>query len=319
MKRLIVNLKITALIFTVMFLICGITSLVSADAPTVESLYFRSGGPYNTGDRIIVWAVFSEPVTVTIQTGGWLSVGLEIIDYEPFLGTIESEADYVSVGSLPGESEQNVVKFRYTVRASDVDPDGVRIHANSINRFLSTITATTGGEEANYSHPAVAAASNQAVNAPTSQADALPSVSSEERARIAGALAMDRVIFNELRNATTDAHDWVELRNVSNADVMLDGWEVRIVTDAGTGIVILPSGTVLPPGGLLLLLNTDPDTPQMPLLMPEGNVVSVVDAGLILPQTPFTLLLRSPTAWEDSAGNYFFGHETPVTAPPPPA
>ena len=319
MKRLIVNRKITALIFTVMFLIYGITSLGSADAPTVTNLYFRSGGPYNTGGRIIIWAVFSEPVTVTIQDGGWLSVGLEIIDYEPFLGTIESEADYVSVGSVPGESLQNnVVKFRYTVRASDVDPDGVRIHANSINRFLSTITATTGGEEANYSHGAVAAASNQAVNAPTSQADALPSVSSEERARIAGALAMDRVIFNELRNATTDAHDWVELRNVSNADVTLDGWEVRIVTDAGTGIVTLPAGTVLPPGGLLLLLNTNPNAPQMPLSMPEGNVVSVVDAGLILPQTDFTLLLRSPTAWEDSAGNYFFGHETPVTAPPPP-
>ena len=88
------------------------------------------------------------------------------------------------------------------------------------------------------------------------QADALPSVSSEERARIAGALAMDRVIFNELRNATTDAHDWIELRNVTNADVTLDGWEVRIIADAGTGIVTLPPGTVLPAGGLLLLVNT---------------------------------------------------------------
>ena len=66
-------------------------------------------------------------------------------------------------------------------------------------------------------------------------ADALPSVSSEERARIAAALAMDRVIFNELRNATTDTHDWIELRNVSNADVTLEGWEVRIIADEGNG------------------------------------------------------------------------------------
>ena len=28
------------------------------------------------------------------------------------------------------------------------------------------------------------------------------------------------------------------------------------------------------------------------------------------------MLLRSPSAWEDSAGNYFFGHEKPPTAPP---
>ena len=153
-------------------------------------------------------------------------------------------------------------------------------------------------------------------NTLTSAADALPAVSSEERSRIADALAMDRVIFNELRNATTDTDDWVELRNVSDADVSLEGWQVRILTDEGTSIVTFPAGTVLPAGGLLLLVNTDPDAPEMPLSMPEGNVVSVVDAGLILPQTHFTLLLRSDTGWEDSVGNYFFGYEIPPTAPP---
>ena len=149
-----------------------------------------------------------------------------------------------------------------------------------------------------------------------STADALPGVSSEERSRIAAALAMDRVIFNELRNATTDTHDWIELRNISDADITLDGWEVRIIASEGTGVVTLPAGTVLPAGELLLLVNTDPDAPEMPLSIPEGNVVSLVDAGLILPQANFTLLLRSPTGWEDSVGNYFFGHEIPPTAPP---
>ncbi|MDE0683302.1 MAG: dockerin type I domain-containing protein, partial [Candidatus Poribacteria bacterium] len=42
----------------------------------------------------------------------------------------------------------------------------------------------------------------------------------------------------------------------------------------------------------------------------------LVDAGLILPQTSFTLLLRSLESWEDSVGNYFFGHDIPPTAPP---
>ena len=143
----------------------------------------------------------------------------------------------------------------------------------------------------------------------------MESVSSEERSRIAAALAMDRVIFNELRNATTDTHDWVELRNVSDTDVTLDGWELRIVTDAGTGSVPLPAGTVLPAGGLLLLVNTDPDAPEMPLSTPGRNVVSFIDAGLVLPQTNFTLLLRSPASWEDSVGNYFFGFEIPPRHP----
>ena len=50
-----------------------------------------------------------------------------------------------------------------------------------------------------------------------------------------------------------------------------DGWEVRIVTGETTGSVTLPSGTVLPVGGLLLLVNTDPDAPEMPLSTPEGE------------------------------------------------
>ena len=40
----------------------------------------------------------------------------------------------------------------------------------------------------------------------TGFADVLPDITSEERARIADSLAMDRVIFNELRNSSTDTH-----------------------------------------------------------------------------------------------------------------
>ena len=250
MKQQIVNRKITALIFTVMFLIYGITSLGSAQveeedttAPTVSSVSIvtHQGGNYRTGQTIQIRVIFSENVTVNIEDGGWLSVGIEIINYnpDPSLGTIISEADYVAGSGL------RVLRFEYTVRASDVDPDGFRILANSIHRYNSTIT-DGAGNEADYSHNAVDAACGRRVNTAVcgepSQADALPSVSSEERARIAGALAMDRVIFNELRNATTDTHDWIELRNVSNADVTLEGWEVRIIADAGTGIVTFPSG-----------------------------------------------------------------------------
>ncbi len=148
-------------------------------------------------------------------------------------------------------------------------------------------------------------------------ADVLPAISSEERAQIADSLAMDRVIFNELRNASTDAHDWVELRNVNNADVNLDDWQLLIVTSDATLGVSFPAGAVLPAGELLLLTNTDPNAPDMPLA-DTGELSShyFVDEGLILPQANFMLLLRSATGWEDSVGNYFFGYNVSSTAPP---
>lgn len=127
---------------------------------------------------------------------------------------------------------------------------------------------------------------------------------------------MDMVIFNELRNASTDAHDWVELRNISDAEVNLDDWQVVLVTGEATLGVSFPLGTVLPAGGLLLLANTDLHAADMPLASPEGaSYHYFVDEGLVLPQGDFMLLLRSPTSWEDSAGKYFFGYPTPPTAP----
>ena len=269
--------------------------------PHVTSIGFKSTGPYVTGDAIEVSIEFDRAMTVT----GTPRVALNI-------GETTRYANYRS-GALP-------LVFRYTVVADDVDSDGVSIDSNSLELNGGIIRWVPLGNQQSLDgqlgHGPVAANSAHTVNAAQSEADALPAVSSEERARIAGALAMNRVIFNELRNATTDTHDWIELRNISNADVPLDDWQVHIVTGEGTGMVIFPSGIVLPAGGLLLLVNTDPEAPEMPLSAPDENVVSVVDAGLILPQTNFTLLLRSDTGWEDSVGNYFFGHEIPPTAPP---
>ena len=148
-------------------------------------------------------------------------------------------------------------------------------------------------------------------------ADVLPAISSEERERIANSLAMDRVIFNELRNASIDTHDWIELRNVSDAEVDLNDWQLVVVTGEATLGVSFSTGTVLPAGELLLLTNTDPNAPDMPLSSPEAAAYHyAVDEGLILPQENFTLLLRSSTGWEDSVGNYFFGYRIPSTAPP---
>ena len=149
------------------------------------------------------------------------------------------------------------------------------------------------------------------------EADALPAISSEEAARIAQSLAMDKVIFNELHNGTTDSHDWIELRNISGVDMNLDNWQVILATNEATLGTTFPVGTVLPADGLLLIMNTHPSVPGMLLASPEGASYNyLIDEGFILPQDAFTLLLRSEVSWEDAGGNYFFDYRTPPTAPP---
>ena len=303
MKELIVNGKRRVFIFTVMFLLYGITSLGSAD---------DGNNPH----------FHDESTTRTVPENA--AVGTNVGD--PVSAHSLPQGTHPITGELP---------YRYTLSGSDTasfnldNRTGQLTIATALGEAGSSYSVTVGIEIAILKGFAllgyldidsidvtITVGESEDPSDTTAEADALQTVSSEERSRIAAALAMDRVIFNELRNSTTDTHDWVELRNVSNADVTLDGWQVHIVTDEGTSIVTFPSGAVLPAGGLLLFLNTAADAPEMPLSTPEGNAVSLVDAGLILPQSNFTLLLRSDTGWEDSVGNYFFGFEIPPTAPP---
>ena len=302
MKRLIVNPKITVLIFTVMFLLCSIVGFGYAhsdNAPHFHGSQIRYVLENSEGGTLVGGPVSADSFSNAQHTTGdykqrYVHRGTNALFFQinSRTGQLTVSANVTALGSAGTSYSVTVVVQTSELKEKDV----VYSDADSTDVRIEVV---------DVSSIAVPAA-----------ADAQQSVSSEERARIAAALAMDRVIFNELRNATTDTHDWVELRNVSDVEVPLDGWEVHLVTDAGTGIVSLPAGTVLSPGGLLLLLNTDPDVPEMPLSIPEGNVISVVDADLILPQTNFTLLLRSPASWEDSVGNYFFGYEIPPTAPP---
>ena len=143
-----------------------------------------------------------------------------------------------------------------------------------------------------------------------STADALPTLTSEDRERITSLLTLDTVIFNELFNASNDTRDWVELRNVTRAAVDLSGWQLIVITSENAESVAFPAGTMLPAGELLLFLNTDPNAPDMPLATSkETSYHYLIDETFTLPQEDFMLLLRSPFAWEDSAGSYLFGLE----------
>ena len=130
-------------------------------------------------------------------------------------------------------------------------------------------------------------------------------------------VAMDSVIFNELRNASSNALDWVELRNISPMDVNFDGWALLIATSGSRKTLRLPA-TTLPAGEVLLLLNTDPSSPGMPLATPEWDSHRYLLMGpeLALPQAAFTMILQSRKGWEDIAGNLLFDEKEPLTAPP---
>ena len=136
------------------------------------------------------------------------------------------------------------------------------------------------------------------------EADAVPGLSGQEQLLLGQLLNYDTIIFNELHNSTDDATDWLELRNVSTLDIPLDNWQLSIQTGSGTAIISFPTGTVIPAGEVLLLTNT------------ERTTAAVVVESFVLPQSEFALILRSPTAFGDLAGNYFQNQkERPDTAP----
>ncbi len=153
-------------------------------------------------------------------------------------------------------------------------------------------------------------------------ADAIPGLSSEEQLLLGQLLTYDTIIFNELHNSSDDTNDWLELRNVSGADLPLDDWQLTVRTESGEAVIKFPAGTVIPAGDVLLLTNTAGGREQSSLLQEDGemataddmSVLSVVSEAFVLPQAAFALILRSPTVFGDIAGNYFEG-DRPETAP----
>ena len=269
-----------------------------------EAVAHNAGAPTEVtatpGDRQVTLS-WTHPTGIDLKAYG--------IGYEIRIGstTLQSSgsSNTVTVAGLTNGTE-------YTFEIRFFHVEGQDIHYGA---WSESVNATPRALEPSPDPPP---AGNTTSRAPEpSAADALPGVSSEEAGRLAGLVTRDKVVFNEIFNASTDTHDWIELRNITDTDLSLDGWKVVIITDAGNQPINLPTGTVLSAGGLLLLLNTDPSEPGMPLDLDADTAAPyLVDAAFILPPKNVTLLLQSPSAWEDSAGNYFFGEAHPDTAPP---
>ena len=142
---------------------------------------------------------------------------------------------------------------------------------------------------------------------------------------------MDTVIFNEFRNAEDDTHDWIELKNISNQAVSLTDWEVSLVVPHAVGPatpqweifamdrdVVAFGDYTLPPGGILLIVNTHPSETDLirgqnienPNRNPDLFPKYLIAPEMKLPSS-FLLILRSVRdknghyeGFEDLAGDY---------------
>ena len=294
MKERTVDLKTITLIIAIGLFVIGVTH-IGHTAP-----YFINDGDTATRSVDENAAVGTNVgAAFTIDKDGFKTVRYEFPDYNnKFEYIVGRDKNFVQI--------QTKVRLNYEVQSSytvrlilkyfDNNPYGDGSPMGIADTVTVTINVNDVAERPTLPFP--------------STADALPTLTSAEREHIISLLTLDTVIFNELFNASNDTHDWLELRNVTNADVDLSGWHLIVSTGGTTIVHEFSTGTVLPAGELLLLLNTDPDDPDMPLATSEEpSYHYLYDEAFTLPQEDFMLLLRSPSAWEDSAGNYLFGQE----------
>ncbi|MCG9128634.1 lamin tail domain-containing protein [Candidatus Poribacteria bacterium] len=140
-------------------------------------------------------------------------------------------------------------------------------------------------------------------------------------------VAKDRIIFNEIYNSNDDKQDWIEIKNISSRDVLLNSWEISIVQPAGTDsnedVDIVSFARLdhkLQPGEVLLLTNSSPAQTNLirgqDIRDPNRNMdippQYLVARDLTIPNGQFLLILRSQSdingtsdAIEDVAGNYY--------------
>ena len=221
-----------------------------------------------------------------------------------------------TVGTMPDETSRvgwGNISVDVSSYFSEPDGQSLSYSASSSNTGVvtvsvsgSTVTATPAGNTGNSTITVTAsdpsgltATQTFTVYIEPGFADAIPGLSSGEQLLLGQLLTYDTIIFNELHNGSDDATDWLELRNVSNVEIPIDEWQLTIQTGRGSVVIPFPTGTVIPAGEVLLVTNTD-----NPVIKGEA-VLPIVSEDFALPQTEFALILRSPTAFGDLAGNYF--------------
>ena len=205
----------------------------------------------------------------------------------------------------PYFSEPNGQTLTYAASASDTYY--VQVYVNSSNELEvtpmaagnATITVTATNPDGLSATQSFSVAFTASVF--VGEADPVPGISSDELSQLGALVTYDTLIFNELHNGSDDTNDYLELRNVTAANLSLDDWALSILIGDGNTVVPFPAGTVVPAGDVLLLVNTAPigtgDT--------DGSSVAV--DTFTLPQEEFALILQGPSGIGDLAVNYFQG------------
>ena len=262
-------------------------------------------------------AVGSATVTVTASDPGGLSATQTIsvsVEGPPtavgtmpdISGALNQVGGYISLTGYFSHPQGNALT--YSAASSDTGVVQTAISNNTdlqvIPRRAGTATITVTATSPSGLTATQSFTVNFTETVFVGEADAVPGLSGEEQLLLGSLLTYETVIFNELHNGSDDANDWLELRNVSNIDIPIENWQLTIQTGSDTAMIPFRPGTVLPAGEVLLITNT------------KLTTTAVVVESFVLPQTDFALILRSPIAFGDIAGNYFQTEkERPETAP----
>ena len=281
-------------------------------------------------------SVSNSNVTITGKAGGPATITVTATDSIGLTATQSIKANVgnppTAVGTIPDQTSRvgwGNISVDVSSYFSEPDGQSLSYSASSSNTGVvrvsvsgSTVTASPAGNTGNAtitvtaSDPSgLSATQTFTVYIEPGFADAIPGLSSGEQLLLGRLLTYDTIIFNELHNGSDDANDWLELRNVSNVDIPIDNWQLTIQTGSGSAIIPFPAGTAIAAGEVLLLVNTELATVDMWEGFPTP-IASVVSESFALPQSDFALILRSPTAFGDLAGNYFQDeNQRPETAP----
>ena len=251
--------------------------------------------------------------TINSETGE-VRTGSNGLDFEELPYTYFAPYKYHTVVVTVEDGKGGSEWFIYQVFVTDVDENG-----NQPSDTTSPVPTPQESRDENENQPS--GATNLV---PTPQG---------ARIVLSSTVAQHRIIFNEIRNASDDTDDWLEIRNISDEEVALIDWEISIVIQSETkmarnssdvgkddvDIVVFPDYT-LPAGGILLIVNTDPSETDLiggQDITDEGSDTDTPPQYLIasdmkLPDVPYMLILRSsrdengkPEDLEDMTGNYF--------------
>ena len=301
----------------------GATATVNLDTyfsdPEEETLTYTATA---SDTSIITVSVSSATLTISTVNVGTASIDITATDpggkfaFQTVSVSVISNNNAPVAIQIPDKTVYVGQNFTVALGSyfTDADGDAMTYAASSNTTYKATVslsgaTLTVNGIEAGSAEISVTATDSRGdsasqtfgvtVNDPPSQADAVPGLSSDELSQLGALINYDTLIINELHNGSDDANDWLELRNVSAADLPLDDWHLSILIGDGNVVGTFPPGTVIPAGGVLLLTNTKR------VGTAEASVLSVAVETFALPQEEFALILQGPSGIGDLAVNYF--------------